>query len=251
MKNQFLSNNQGVLRCARYAFMPNRLSFCGPDKNKDLFEYCCGEETDRGLNIILKEFQTLYPYLKFIAENNHIKDAFDKRVVEAYWIGNELLEDISRSKIYYHLLDDLKLKKKLSKKKLSKISEGIKLGFKPHHSYHVLGVWKQNQYLNSLQVLTSVDLCRISWGVVKKINKSDLDVEYAPLILEENKLRLGKEVIKKINYKISDKNFIKNIKIKDWISFHWGFACEVLNNSQIKNLKKYTEEGIILANKKE
>ena len=231
---------KGIIRCARYGFMPNRLSFCGPDKNKDLFHYCHSKEIDHGLKQILEDFQTLYPYLKFIARYNRIKDPFKEEVVEAYWIGNSLLENITKSELYNHLVDKFEVKRKLSRQ--------IGLGAKAHHNFHVLSVWKQVNDIDSVQTLNAMDLCRISWGRVKKAKKLSLKVEYQPLVFNGNKLDLGELILQKVSYRIKDKGFIKKPKIGDWVSIHWGFVCEVLNNQQVVSLKKYTLESIQLAN---
>lgn len=241
-------NSQGISRCARYAFMPNKLNFCGPDKNRDLFEYCHSQKVDQGLKLILKEFQVLYPYLKLIAHSNQIKDLFDERVIEAYWIGSQLLENIGKSRLYNHLIDEQQLKKKLNKKLLKKVINKISLDAKPHHNFHVLSVWKRTGHLDVMHTLNSMDLCRISWGKVKGVNKADLKVEYQPLILKNDRLSLGKHILEKVNYRIGDKGFIEKPKKGDWISMHWGFACEVLSDWQVANLKKYTLENIDLAN---
>lgn len=248
-KNQFpLFNVQGILRCARYAFMPNRLSFCGPDKNKDLFYYCQSQEVDQGLNLILKEFQVLYPYLKFIARSNQIKDPFDQRVVEAYWIGSQLLEKVTKSGLYNHLIDQQQLKKKLNQQLFKKVIDKISLEAKPHHSFHVLSVWKRTGNLDIRHTLKTMDLCRISWGKVKKIDQADLEIKYQPLVFENNKLKLGLLTNQKVLHQIGDSGFIKKIRVGQWISSHWGFACEILNEDQVKRLKKYTQESIDLVN---
>lgn len=248
-KNQLSQfSAKGILRCARYAFMPNKLSYCGPDKNKDLFYYAHKQEADQGLNLILKEFQVLYPYLKFIAQSNQIKDPFNERVIEAYWIGNQLLENVSKSRLYYHLLNEQQLKKKLNKKLLKKVVAKIPLGAKPHHSFHVFSVWKRTGHLDVMHTLNTMDLCRINWGKIKKIDSPNLKVEYQPLVLENNRLKLGSIISQKILVEINDAGFIKKPRIGQWISFHWGFACEILNNRQAANLKKYTEESIRLTN---
>ena len=109
-------------------------------------------------------------------------------------------------------------------------------------------LWKRTGHLDVMHTLNSMDLCRISWGKIKKISQPYLIVEYQPLVLEDNKLSLGEPVWQKINYRIGDKGFIEQPKQGDWISMHWGFACEVLSDWQIANLKKYTQESIALAN---
>lgn len=238
----------GILRCARYAFMPNRLHFCGPDKNRDLFYYAQGLEIDGGLKLILKEFQTLYPYLDFIARANKIRDVFDERVVEAYWLGNNLLENIEKNKLYYHLADNLGLKKKLSRLLLKQVIDKIPLGAKPHHSFHVFNVWKRTGNLDVMHTLNSMDLCRVSWGQIKKVDWPNLKVESQPLTLAKDRLKLSEPVSRNILAQINNAGFINRPKIGDWISFHWDFACEVLNKRQVNNLKKYTQESISLVN---
>lgn len=243
-----MGNQAGVLRCARYAFMPNKLHFCGPDKNRDLFYYAQGLEIDGGLNLILKEFQTLYPYLSFIARVNKIRDTFDERVVEAYWLGNNLLDNIDKKRLYEHLLDGVELKKKLPRLLLRRVVDKIPLGAKPHHSFHVINVWKRTGSLDVYHTLNSMDLCRISWGKIEKIDWPNLKVRYQPLVSEENELKLGLSVSHDILAQINNSGFISEPRIGDWISFHWNFACEILNQTQVDNLKKYTEESIKLAN---
>ena len=228
--------------------MPNKLNFCGPDKNRDLFYYSHQQEAGQGLSLILKEFQVLYPYLKFIAQSNQIKDPFDERIIDAYWIGNRFLENVSKSRLYYHLIDEQQLKKKLNKKLLKKVVSKIPLGAKPHHSFHVLSVWKRTGHLDVMHTLNSMDLCRISWGRIKKIDWPNLEVEYQPLVLENDRLKLGSIISQKVLTEIDKSGFIEKPRLDQWISFHWGFACEILNNRQVANLKKYTQESIQLVN---
>ena len=85
---------KGLALCSRYSYPPNSLSLCGPDKKKDLNWYSIYQQTDKGTLEILSQFSTLYPYLTLIAQENKIKDPFNQKVVEAYWIGNNLLHKI-------------------------------------------------------------------------------------------------------------------------------------------------------------
>src|SRR5690242_18199578 len=88
---------------ARYAFMPNRLAYCGPDENRALFDYCIAGLTDGGLRGLLRKFTGAMPYLQLIAECNAIPDPLDGRVVEAYWLGNELLQGVEVRALYNSL----------------------------------------------------------------------------------------------------------------------------------------------------
>src|SRR5215469_8097386 len=94
---------EGTLRFIRYAFMPNRLRYCGGDDNRTLFEYGIEGASDAGLQPLLRKFSGALPYLQLIARTNGLSDPFDARVVEAYWIGNELLEGVEARQLYASL----------------------------------------------------------------------------------------------------------------------------------------------------
>ncbi len=238
----------GVISCTTYAFMPNQLSYCGPDKNRDLFEYGITQTVDQGLKDILSNFQTLWPYLRFIALNNNIEDAFDQRVVEAYWIGNDLLENTNMKKFYRHITDSLNLKKKLDPKSLEYLVGKIPLGAKPHHTFHVTNVFLRTGHRALKHTLETMDKCRISWGQVLEIHQEYLKVKTRKMIMADKKLKLSEPRTVEIIKSIKGSSFVNSVREKDWVSFHWGLACEILNKQQVKNLYRYTQEAIQLAN---
>lgn len=242
-------NLDGITSCARYAFMPNRLQYCGPDKNSDLFEYGVREITDMGLADILKKFQTLYPYLKFIAHSNKIEDVFDKRVVEAYWIGNNLLHNVDLSKFYEHLLEDHSLKKKLDIKSKDILTDKIYRGVKPHHSFHVFHIYKRTGNTETLHTLNTMNECRISWGQVQEVFPDKLIVQYNPLIIKNEKVDLGSLVNREVFYNLNDKGFLKPPALDDWVSIHWGWVCEKLTLRQKNNLEFWTNHHLGLLSK--
>src|SRR4030042_1170915 len=94
---------QGVMSCSRYSFAPNSLHYCGPERQSDMLGYVQHEAADKGLAEILHRFDTLYKYLVLIASSNHIHDPFDRRVVEAYWVGNNLLARVKTNQFAQHL----------------------------------------------------------------------------------------------------------------------------------------------------
>ena len=159
-------DHQGLLLCARYAFAPNSLHYCGPDKIINLFAYTQEQMADRGLQEILTEFETLYPYLTFIAYENNIRDPFDRRVVEAYWLGNTLLHTISMNGFFRHFSDALHLKKKITKKDFELLVGKLPAGAIPHHTFHVLNIFTRTGHHAIKHTLETMDNCRIGWGKV-------------------------------------------------------------------------------------
>ena len=81
----------GPILFARYAYPPNALGYCGPPDSGALIGAAAPATDLDGLSRLAARFEGAWPYLRLIARCNGIADPLDPRVVEAYWIGNELL----------------------------------------------------------------------------------------------------------------------------------------------------------------
>ena len=235
------------MRCGLYSFGPNRLHYCGPDANKEMFDYLKEGLSNPGLEVLLRKFETLYPYLKKIAWSNDIKDPFDERVVEAYWIGNELLDGVSKKELYQNLLEDHGLKKKLTPKEFSRLKEKIDEGALPHHSFHVFNIWKRTGHMQVPHTLESMDECRIGWGKTTEIDGPYITIKTRPLKFLENKLALGEETTRRIVRRLD--NQLDDIKKGDIITVHWGSPCEIITKKEALMLERFTLLSIRLANK--
>ncbi|MGI8829470.1 MAG: DUF6390 family protein, partial [Candidatus Limnocylindria bacterium] len=128
----------GTLRFVRYAFMPNRLQYCGGDDNRTLLQYATEGVTDGGLTPLLRRFTGAMPYLELIARANGIADPFDRRVVDAYWIGNSLLERVEVRELYDDML--ARFGSRLNGRMREIVLGKAPAGARPHHSFHVLDV---------------------------------------------------------------------------------------------------------------
>jgi len=234
----------GTILFAKYAFMPNKLNYCGGDDSKALFDYCVAKQTDPGLVLILRKFQAAYPYLKLIAGSNHIPDPFDARVVEAYWIGNELLDRVDLAPFYNSLRE--RFTKQLDPGTLGYLLSKPPLGARAHHSFHVFDVHSRLGTLD--HNLDTMESCRIGWGQVKQIGATHFVVEHQPLVLECGELKLGELKDKRVMRQIGGTGFITNCQVGDYISFHWDWACDVLTPTQVQGLEKYTRYHLKLAN---
>ena len=234
----------GSLRFIHYAFMPNRLRYCGGDDNRTLFEYGIENTTDGGLSPLLRRFTGALPYLQLIARANGIADPFDPRVVEAYWIGNQLLDHVEVRQLYDHLLD--RFGKQLQGRTRELVLGKAPTGARPHHSFHVLDVHSRvGELEHSLQTL---DGCRVSWGRVLAVGGAELLVERQPLVLEQGKLGLGEAQRTRMVRQVDGRGFADAAEVGDWVSLHWGWVCEVLTPHQQVNVARYTRHHLALAN---
>ncbi|MFH1631629.1 MAG: DUF6390 family protein [bacterium] len=236
-----------ILKCSKYAFGPNRLHYCGPDANNEILAYIDSGATDPGLGIMLEKFQTLYPYLELIARANNIADPFDDRVVNAYWLGNSLLDAVDRQRMYSHLLDVTKSKDKMGAKPFEYVVDKIRTRAVPHHSFHVFNIWKRTGFNEAEHTIESMDLCRISAGKVIELSGPFVKIETDELKLVDGKLALvpaQKQISRPFEVDIK----LEELKVGDLVSAHWKMICEPITERQKVDLTHYTNLSLALAN---
>lgn len=238
----------GIARCSRYSLGPNRLHLCGPDLNREMLDYLDENAADDGLANILKQFKTLYPYLQQIAHANQIKDPFDPRVVEAYWLGNQLLDTISPKTYYRHLTDNLQIQKMSPHQQMDQLKDKLYQGALMHHSFHVLNIWRRTSHHDIKHTPTTMDKCCITWGKVLRVSGPVLTVYRRPIALIGNQLSFAAPQGQKITRRLEDTSLLDEVKAKDYVSLHWDTPCEIITAEQVANLKKYTSLSLQLAN---
>jgi Family of unknown function (DUF6390) len=228
---------------ARYAFMPNRLSYCGGDDHRALFDYCVAGVTDAGLRGLLRKFTGAVPYLRLIAGCNAILDPFDARVVEAYWLGNDLLQGVEARALYDSLRE--RFGRQMRARDLELVLGKAPAGAHPHHSFHVLDVCPRTGWP---QALAFMDNCRIAWGEVVALDGSTLTVEVMPLVIAGSRLVLGPPERRTVNRECDGSGFVSAARTGEWISMHWGWACQVLSPRQVANLERWTRYHLDIVN---
>lgn len=157
----------GPILFARYAYPPNALGYCGPPDSGALIGAAAPATDLDGLSRLAARFEGAWPYLRLIARCNGIADPLDPRVVEAYWIGNELLLQVPASALRA-TVDDCFASEDAQGPgaAVSPESRGT-----PQHSFHVFAVYPWLGLLRAgrdgppLEVL---DRCRIRWGTSKR-----------------------------------------------------------------------------------
>ena len=245
----------GAILAARHSFMPNRLGYCGPDENDVLFDALVNNKPTKELLKALTEFKAAYPYLRFIAESQGFEDPFDYRSVEAYWIGNDSLQNIAPNEFYDHLRE--RFQKKFPKEHIKQLLKAQPFAAFPHHALHVFNAFSTMGTAPDALVTADgrddkvaqiMDKCRISWGKVVAWENGNLIVEYEPVKRDDGRLFLAQPTTTKVLAEVQERSFVKGARPGDWISFHWGFACAILTPIQVANLRKYTLSDMSLAN---
>jgi len=234
----------GPLRFIRYGFMPNHLRYCGGDDNRTIFEYGLENTIDPGLFPLLRKFIGALPYLKLIARENGLTDPFDDRVVEAYWIGNELLERVEARQLYDTVLT--RVSRELSGRTRDWVLSKAPAGARPHHNFHVFDVYSRVNQIG--ETLITMDQCRVSWGKVIAVAGPELIVERQPLRLVDGKLALGPSQTIHSLLQIDGRGLVHTVAPGDWVSLHWNWVCETLSPTQQAALARYTAYHLKIAN---
>jgi len=231
--------------------MPNKLGFCGSRRKEDqkiLKDFLAGKAKEFEVRKVLEKFEAAYQYYSLIAKKNDINDPFSEKVVEAYWIGNKLLDKVKASDIRKITREDFSKPGLLSKKEAEEKAKKIPKNSIAHHSFHVLVLGPIAGRID-LENIKLKDVCRVGWGRVIKFkvqsSKFKVIVEYQPLIKQNNKIILGDLVEKELNW---DRDIVKEIKVGEYVAFHWGMVAQVLTEGEAENIKKYTLKTLVSLN---
>lgn len=270
----------GILRCSRYAFGPNRLHYCGPDANKEMLAHIAEHRGDGGLSDILSKFETMYPYLELIARANGIRDPFDDRVVEAYWIGNDLLEGVGKEKLYWHLKDTLGIRKRIGGESFRELGDRMRTSGVPHHAFHVLNVWRRTGHLDQAHTPESVAECVVNIGEVTAVDGPWITVLTRPLLFgggparpfersegenvyaagpvrtrkrmhrssRDDRWYFGEPAERRLTRNLGQSEEIDDVVVGDTLSYHWGVPCETLSPDQAEHLRRYTLRSLDAVN---
>lgn len=238
----------GPLLFARYAYPPNALGYCGPDDSRALLEYASAATSDRGLAALARQFAGAWPYLSLIAAAAGRADPLDAEVVEAYWLGNRLLERVSGRLLARHLED--RFRRQLGAPVEDVAALGV-AGGRAHHNFHVFAVYPWVGMLRTgfteepLRVLES---CRIRWGRVESVHNGQAVLSSRPLRWDGHSLSLGPWRPEWVTIHAAGLGLAGLPATGDWVAAHWGWVCQVLDPARRANLERYTAAQLALVN---
>ncbi len=176
----------------RYAYPPNSLGYCGPADNAAFFQYGASGAIDHGLVQLARAFEGAWPYLELIARATGIGDPLDRRVVEAYWIGNDLLPHVGLAPTAESMEDRFRPR---TGRQFTHLLDAVLGGGVPHHSFHVFCVYPWVGLLGddrkAPHALNVLDRCRIRWGRVQTVDGDQVTVVSRPLTWDGHTLAFG------------------------------------------------------------
>jgi Family of unknown function (DUF6390) len=211
---------------ARYAYPPNELGYCGPDDAAALLRASDVEQRAR-------LFDGAWCYLEFIAESAGIPDPLDRRVVEAYWVGNDLLDHIDPRDLMARL--HLRFRTQTGGTWRTAGDEAV-----AHHSFHVFRVYPWTALLSrsgNPTALSIVDRCRIRVGEVLHVAAETAIVESRPLAWEDGALLPSTPRLETARWSAGGRSLIPTPEVGDRVALHWEWICDTLTDAQCARLE--------------
>jgi uncharacterized protein DUF6390 len=244
-----VSEPAGALLFARYAYPPNALGYCGADVRRTLLEYGDARASDGGLAELARTFDGAWPYLTLIAGANGIADPLDPRVVEAYWVGNELLDRVRPGDLARHVDD--RFGRRIGRAR-GHVVDAVAAGAVPHHCFHVFAVYPWLGLLRTGVVdepLHVLDRCRTTPAVVLRVDGDELVVRARPLLWDGAALRLGAPEPRTVRWREDGLAFVARPKPGHTVSLHWDFVCDVLTAPAARALAAATDRALRSVNR--
>ncbi len=241
----------GPLLFARYAYPPNALGYCGPPDSRALLEQAASggaAPAEAGLRALARGFQGAWPYLELIAAANGIRDPLDVRVVEAYWVGNGLLRAVDPHLFGTCLEERFRVR---AGRRWPLLAEPVPLGARPHHSFHVFGVYPWLGLLRSGLVdepLRVLDRCRIRWGRVEATRGEVAVVRSRPLVWDGRMLHLGAPLVEDATVATDGLRLAASLQRGDWCALHWDWVCDRLDLPRVRALRAWTLRQLAAVN---
>jgi hypothetical protein len=233
---------------ARYAYPPNALGYCGPSDPAALLQAASQVGQQNLLTNLARQFEGAWPYLELIAACNGLRDPLDRRVVEAYWVGNQMSLRVPAT-VLATSLDDRFARRAGSR--FEPLAAAAIAGGVPQHSFHVFAVYP---WLGLLRAgtqgppLVVLDRCRIRWGRVVAVRGDLVSVTSRALDFVGSRLVLGEPRVEQVRRGLDGAGFVDDLAEGEMVSLHWDWVCDRLTPRALSWLQACTHHNLNAVN---
>jgi len=229
----------GVALCSRFSLPTADRRFCGPATAPGSLRDALRGKAARARQD-LRRFEALFPYLEVIAEETG-KDPLDEEVIEAYWIGNSLLERDWRPGF-------LEILRRLEKRGLprtigERLAQSLPPRPLPYHTFHVLFVGVGAVTGHVPTTLRNMRECCIGWGRVARLGER-IEVDTMGLC----RTPAGVGVTGPRSCVLNRGEGLGDVAVGDVVASHWGEAVLRLTETQVRSVARFTATAVASAN---
>ena len=233
----------GVALCARFSIATNRLAYCGPaDAEPALYDAVITGRGSPRAREALSRFEALMPYLEAIGAATG-RDPFDREVVEAYWVGNDLLEAVDRPR-FLALLHAL-TRRGLPPSIARRLAEHLPSAPVAHHVFHVafVGVGAVTGHVPT--TLPNLEACRPAWAEVVAVGEQELEVAGPTVHAHGPRLALEGRTPRTLRY---DPKALDGVRVGSRVAVHWSWPALLLDARSSHELERWTARSLDVAN---
>jgi hypothetical protein len=222
----------GALLFARYAYPPNELGYCGPAGASALLRSDLPGEIARRA----RGFEGAWAYLEYLGGG----DPLDPAIVEAYWVGNDLLDPP-------HFPDLVGFLGSRFVGQHGGTWESAGERAIPHHSFHVFEVYPWAVLLRRTGNPTAVavlDRCRIRTGKVVSVEGETARVSSRPLVWDGSTPAPGPLREERVAWSAGGRSLLAGLSPGDLVALHWDWVCDVLTEKQAGRIEALEERQL-------
>lgn len=232
--------NEALQLESRFSLPPNSLGYCGKKTAAFKFKACIINGKCDGVKKEVEKFIVLHPYLELLSKISGL-NKFSSKIIEGYWIGNDLLKK-AKPKDYLLLLKYFQ-KQGVPDFFVEELKDKQPKNFIPNHLFQVLHIGVGRASGAVPFNLKTINNCMIRWGKIQSIAKNNAIVKLNSLTAKnKNSYKL-----KLINESVPfDKKIVPSLKKEDVVAVHWNMVVKILSENEIENLKYWTKEVIKL-----
>lgn len=225
---------EGAVLFARYAYPPNELGYCGPAGAAAMLDRSAVADIEQRA----RQFEGAWSYLEFLAESLGGDDPLAAEVVEAYWVGSDLLDAVDAGALLERLVDRFGDQPGGSWRSAARRARA-------HHSFQVFEVYPWVRLLAEGRppgpAVNVLDQCRIRVGVVEAVDGGAVSVRHRPLIWDGSTLEVGDETTGSARWSVDGRALMASPEVGDLVALHWDWVCDVLTPDQARRICRLEE----------
>lgn len=210
---------------ARYAFPPNELGYCGPEGALAMLEAANPDDLERRA----RQFEGAWSYLELLAEAVGERDPLAVDVVDAYWVGSDLLDAIDPTALVNGL-------EQRFRGQPGGTWRDAATRARAHHSFQVFEVYPWAGLLRDGRppgpAVAVLDRCRIRPGLVAAVDGESVTVTSRSLTWDGASLGLGDTTIEQARWSVDGRSLIASPVVGEVVALHWDWVCDVLTPEQ-------------------
>jgi hypothetical protein len=230
-------SRSGAARFARYAYPPNELGFCGPAGAREML----APDAVHDIEHRARHFEGAWSYLQLLADAAGVGDPLHADVVDAYWLGNDLLDAIPPAVLVTRLEDRFR-------GQVGGTWRGAAARARAHHSFQVFEVYPWAGLLRAGRpprpAVHVLDRCRIRVGEVLGVLGESVTVTSRPLVWDGAALLEGEAVVEQARWSVEGRSLIDVPVVGELVALHWDWVCEPLTPEQAARITELEQQTL-------